>query len=83
MDPTEIHKKSDEELMKMVAEHMPGSIGSEAAKTELELRSLRKMTAFAASIEKSGRRMGFATWAILAATLMQLVIVAVQILRGH
>ncbi len=83
MDPSDIAKKSDEELMKMVAEHMPGSIGSEAAKTELELRSLRKMTAFAASIEKSGRRMGFATFAILAATLMQLVIVAVQIVRDH
>jgi hypothetical protein len=83
MDLSDIHKKSDEELMKMVAEHLPGSIGSESAKTELELRSLQKMTAFAASTEKSGRRMEFATWAILAATLVQLVIIAVQIVRGH
>jgi hypothetical protein len=83
MDPSDIPKQSDEELMKMVADHMPGSIGSEAAKTELELRSLRKMTAFAASIEKSGRRIGFAAWAILAATLVQLVIMAVQIVHGR
>ncbi len=73
MDVTDIRKKSDEELMDMA---LAGNTPNVVAKMELEQRSTRRLTEFAASTEKGGKRMEWATWIILAATVVQLAVMA-------
>jgi hypothetical protein len=80
-DVSKIGRMSDEELLSMQRINLPGNESREAAKTELEYRNAKRMAAFAASTEKSGKRMEFATWVILVATIVQLFLIAVPMIR--
>ena len=64
MEPSDIPKMSEEELNEAVVAHSGDSLGR-LAKTQLELRAMRTMSALVASMNKSGNRMERAAWVIL------------------
>jgi hypothetical protein len=83
MDTSEVRNKSDDELLDMVSINPPGHVRREAAKTELELRNARRLIEFATSTEKSGKRMEWATWIVLFATLVQLGLAVIPMVPEH
>lgn len=97
VDVNQIRGMTDEELAQMAVANPPGHRWSDAARIELESRNARRLVEsikhiedFAASteqsgerMEKSGKRMELATWIILFATAVRLVLAAVSVARGH
>lgn len=83
IDFSKIGQLPDQELLSMQRSNLPGNESREAAKSELEYRNAKRIAAFAASTEKSGKRMEFATWVILFATVAQLILIAVPMMREH
>lgn len=81
IDSSKLAQMSDDELLSMQRINLPGNESREAAKAELEYRSVKRLAAFAASAEKSSRRLEFATWVILAATCTQLVLIVLPMMH--
>ena len=79
-DTSEIERVSDAELLNRIRINSPGNASREAAKTELEFRQAKRLAAFAEKTERSGKRMEYATYVILLATVVQLVMVGVPML---
>ncbi|MGC2247298.1 MAG: hypothetical protein WA609_11905 [Terriglobales bacterium] len=89
-DPLNVGSVADGELLSRVRSNPPGHVWRDAAKAELEFRyserligAVDKLTAAAASTEKSGRRMEFATWVIVIATVIQLGLIVIPMSRGR
>ncbi len=90
MDNDEIIKMTDEELERRAVANPRGHAFTETAILELEKRNRRRLALsieriekFAARTEKSGGRMELATWVILFATLAQLVLIVVPMVREN
>jgi hypothetical protein len=89
-DTSQIDQVPDDELLSRVRMNSPGNASREAAKTELELRhtkrlieSSKRLADFSARAEKSGKRVEYATWVILFATLAQVGLIVLPVARGR
>ncbi len=77
------HESAKTELEFRFSRLLTKTVSQLAVVSDRTEKSAQRMTEFAASTEKSGARMEWATWIILAATLMQLGLVAMPLVRGH
>src|SRR6266851_3062813 len=77
------HESAKTELEFPFSRLLTKTVSQLAVVSDRTEKSAQRMTEFAASTEKSGARMEWATWIILAATLMQLGLVAMPLVRGH
>jgi hypothetical protein len=88
-DVQKLRAKTDDELLQLRVGNLPDDRMGVAAGVILEIRntgrlaeSIRHLEKFAASTEASGKRMEWATYIILIATLVQLVLTFLPMMHG-